>query len=67
MTKEKDIDLETLNYLKRLTKLDKSDIVLLESFIRDHIDPKCNICKTCPTNIRFALGRVKKWAKQNEL
>ena len=59
-----DIDIKTLDLILRGGRL---DMKVVENFIRTHFDANCkNICHTCPTQVRFAINRVKAFAKHNE-
>ena len=42
------------------------DVMMMQNFTKEYIDPKCTICKTCSAQIRYAFNRIKNWgAKYN--
>ena len=54
-------DLRKLYKLKDLTVIKASDVIELQKFMVIHIDARVNICKSCPTQIRFAFQRFGYW------
>ena len=64
MTKE---TIKEMERLKSLTRYSIQDIEAIENFVRENIDTNCKkICKRCPSQARFAVGRIKAWEKKNQ-
>lgn len=54
-------DIITLKHLLSLKKINSDEVHIMQTFINKYIDNKCNICATCPAQIRFAHSRIEKW------
>ena len=60
------VDLKTYDKIRRKKKFKKEDIDEVVTFIRSHFDPTCKkICYRCPTQLDYALKRIKIWAEKN--
>ena len=57
------IDVKTLKTIIKYSRLGKEEAQVMEDFIKEHIDPKCKICRGCPNQLRFALKRIKAYGK----
>ena len=51
--------------LKSLVNASRKEIVNIETFIRENIDPKCRICTKCSAQVRFHHQRLLKWGEGN--
>ena len=49
-------------YVKK-TSMTSSEVKVLRTLIRKYIDPSCDICNTCPGQIRFTWVRLCEWWK----
>ncbi|MCP4761446.1 MAG: hypothetical protein GY870_06665 [archaeon] len=57
---------ETYQKIISLKTATPQDVMMMQNFTKEYIDPKCIICKTCSAQIRFAFNRIKNWgAKYN--
>ena len=60
------MDKDKLEQARKLI-VGRVDVKELTEFIRENIDPSCkSICNHCPTQVRFAQGRVKQWINKNK-
>jgi hypothetical protein len=60
MTKE---DKELIEEWVTKTSVSSGEVYILRNLIRKYIDPSCDICSTCPGQIRFAWIRLVEWWK----
>jgi hypothetical protein len=58
-------DIEMLEHIVSLKKIESTEVYLMQNFILKYIDNKCFICTTCPAQIRFAHSRIEKWSVKN--
>jgi len=54
-----------IEYLIGLNRIRSTEVKEIQEIIRAFIDPKCSICTTCPSQIRFAQKRLASWYYSN--
>jgi hypothetical protein len=52
------LELEFILGLKTVTT---SQASTLRCLVQKYVDPKCNICLSCPAQVRMAYNRLKAW------
>lgn len=64
MTKE---DKELIEVYVKKTSMTSPEVEVMKKLIRKYIDPQCEICSTCPAQVRFSWIRLCEWWKlQNQ-
>lgn len=60
-------DLVLLDTILGYKKVGSAEVKVMVDFMRIHIDERISICDTCPTQIRFAHRKLRKWVNHNEV
>ncbi len=61
MEEFKEENIDELEYLISLKTASKNDVARMNNFMSRFIDPKCHVCPTCTSQIRFAWNRICMW------
>ncbi len=60
------MDSKEIERLLRLSKLTREDKHSLREQMKINVDPKCDFCFTCTTQVGYTLKRLREWYKQNK-
>jgi hypothetical protein len=56
---------QQLDAILRFKQVTNAEIVLMENWMKEHIDRNVTICRHCSAQIRHAHQRIQNWAAQN--
>ncbi len=59
-------DNKQLKKILSYKKVSSPQIAEIEAFIREYIDPTCQICYSCTSQVQFAFKRLQMWSKANK-
>jgi hypothetical protein len=59
--------IEIYREIKKLKSVSKDEVLMMEQFTKNYIDPKCKICSNCSAQIRFAYNRIINWGDKMKI